>query len=153
MGKIPAATRMVSSIITKPQPGDRIVANTTFDILIQTRNMHVGFQTNPAASYYAGPQDLDEDGLVIGHSHIVIEELDSLGPLAAPDPLDFVFFRGINDMGDGKGLLRAQVTGGLRDGVYRACTMIAARNHQPVVMPIAQRGAQNDCARFVVVKS
>jgi len=41
---------MVSSIITKPQPGDKMVANTTFDILIQTRNMHVGFQTNPAAS-------------------------------------------------------------------------------------------------------
>jgi len=30
--------------------------------------------------------------------------------------------------------------------------MIAARNHQPVLMPITQRGAQNDCARFVVVE-
>jgi len=57
--------------------------------------------------------------------------------VTAPDLLGFVFFRGMNDVGDGKGLLRAQVTGGLRDGVYRACTMIVARNHQPLLMPIA----------------
>jgi hypothetical protein len=29
--------------------------------------------------------------------------------------------------------------------------MIAARNHQPVNMPVAQRGAQDDCTKFEVV--
>ena len=152
MGKIPAAKNMISALITKPLPGDRLVANVTFEILVQTRNLHVGIQTNPAVSYYTAPQDVDEDGYVLGHCHVVIEELDSLRTLIAPDPLKFVFFRGINDAGVG-GLLRAEVTGGLPTGFYRVCTMVAASNHQPVVMPLAQRGGQNDCARFAVVDS
>jgi len=28
--------------------------------------------------------------------------------------------------------------------------MTAAANHQPVIMPVAQRGAQDDCVRFSV---
>ncbi|KAK1829340.1 hypothetical protein QBC39DRAFT_134713 [Podospora conica] len=150
MGKIPAATKMISALITRPQPGDRLVANTTFEILVQTRNLHAGIQTNPAASYYTGPQDVDEEGYVMGHCHVVIEELGSLRTLVAPDPLEFVFFRGLNDAGV-EGLLKAEVTGGLRTGFYRVCTMVAAGNHQPVLMPMAQRGGQDDCVRFAVV--
>ncbi|KAK3346845.1 hypothetical protein B0T25DRAFT_592872 [Lasiosphaeria hispida] len=150
MGRIPASKNMISAIITEPGPGDKLLANVTFEVTIQTRNLHAGFQANPAATYYAAPQDLDAEGYVMGHCHVVIEEIDDLRSNAAPDPTDFVFFRGINDAGDGRGLLRAQVPGGLPRGTYRACTMVAARNHQPVVMPVAQRGAQNDCVRFVV---
>ncbi|KAK5661802.1 hypothetical protein OQA88_9904 [Cercophora sp. LCS_1] len=152
MGRIPAAKNMISAIITKPQPGDRLVANTTFEIVVQTRNLHAGFQTNPAAAYYTAPQDLDDNGLVLGHCHVVVERLESLRTTVAPDPTQFVFFKGINDKDDG-GVLRAQVTAGLPSGWYRICTMIAASNHQPVVMPMAQRGTQNDCTKFAVVDS
>jgi hypothetical protein len=56
-------------------PGDRLVANVTFEILVQTRNLHAGIQPNPTVSYYTAPQDVDEDGYVLGHCHVVIEEL------------------------------------------------------------------------------
>ena len=35
--------------------------------------------------------------------------------------------------------------------VYRVYTMITARNHQPVNIPVAQRGTQDDYSKFEVV--
>lgn len=64
----------------------------------------------------------------------------------------FEFFKGINDAGDGSGGLKATVSAGLEKGFYRVCTMSSAANHQPVLMPVAQRGAQDDCQRFSVGK-
>lgn len=61
-------------------------------------------------------------------------------------------FQGINDAGNGNGLLSVAVTAGLPAGFYRVCTMNSASNHQPVLMPIAQRGAQDDCTKFTVGK-
>ena len=141
---------MISSIITSPQPGDRLPPNTTFAVTIQTRHLRAGLLVNPSANYYTAPQDLDESGDVIGHCHISIQEIGSLRTVAAPDPTQFAFFKGVDDAGDGLGGLRAEVTGGLPAGVYRVCTMVAARNHQPVAMPVAQRGAQDDCTKFEV---
>jgi hypothetical protein len=54
-----------------------------------------------------------------------------------------VFFKGINDAGNGKSLLSADVTGGLPAGNYRVCSMSSSVNHQPVLMPVAQRGTQD----------
>jgi len=50
----------------------------------------------------------------------------------------------------GQGGLTAAVAGGLPAGSYRLCTMTSSSNHQPVLMPVAQRGAQDDCIRFTV---
>jgi len=150
MGRIPATTNMISSIITYPQPGDRLKPNTTFTVSIQTRHLRAGYLVNPTTNYYTAPQDLDENGDVIGHCHISIQNIGSLRTLAVPDPTTFAYFKGVDDEGDGKGGLQAEVTGGLPEGVYRVCTMIAARNHQPVAMPVAQRGAQDDCTKFEV---
>ncbi len=61
-----------------------------------------------------------------------------------------LFFKGINDAGNGKGLLQATVAGGLPAGNYRVCTLTSSSNHQPVIMPVAQRGSQDDCQKFVV---
>lgn len=150
MGRIPATTNMPSCIILNPQPGDTLKASTTFNVTIQTKNLRAGYLVNPSVSYYTAPQDLDEHGNIIGHTHISIQEIGNLRTLTAPDPTQFAFFKGIDDAGDGKGKLTTEVTGGLPKGVYRVCTMIAARNHQPVAMPVAQRGAQDDCTKFVV---
>ncbi|KAK4153509.1 hypothetical protein C8A00DRAFT_15262 [Chaetomidium leptoderma] len=150
MGRLPATTNMISSIITSPQPGDRVQPNTTFTVSIQTRHLRAGYLVNPSTNYYTAPQDLDEHGNVIGHCHISIQHIGSLQSLVAPDPTVFAYFKGVDDDGDGNGGLAAEVTGGLPEGVYRVCTMIAARNHQPVAMPVAQRGAQDDCTKFEV---
>jgi hypothetical protein len=150
MGRIPATTNMISSIITTPQPGDRLKPSTTFNVTIQTRHLRAGYLVNPSTNYYTAPQDLDENGDIIGHCHISIQEIGSLQTLTPPDPTKFAFFKGVDDAGDGKGRLSTEVTGGLPSGVYRVCTMVAARNHQPPAMPVAQRGAQDDCTKFVV---
>lgn len=150
MGRIPPASNMISTIITSPQPGDRLPPMTTFSVTLQTRHLRAGYLANPSASYYAAPQDLDEHGDVVGHVHVTIQEIGSLRALVPPDPTQFAFFKGVDDAGDGKGGLRAEVSGGLPAGVYRVCTMVAARNHQPPVMPVAQRGAQDDCTKFEV---
>ncbi|ORY67079.1 uncharacterized protein BCR38DRAFT_151046 [Pseudomassariella vexata] len=150
MGNIPAKSAMISSILLNPQAGDTITAGTDFDVQVQTSNLVAGSFTNADTTYYSAPQDL-QDGKVIGHTHITVQDLgDSLNPTTPPDPTQFAFFKGINDAGDGNGLLSAIVSGGLPAGNYRVCTMNSAANHQPVIMPVAQRGSQDDCNKFTV---
>lgn len=150
MGDIPAKTAMVSSIIITPQTGQQIPSDTTFNITVQMSNLVAGSFTNADATYYAAPQTL-QNGQVVGHTHVTVQDLgNSLNPTQALDATQFAFFKGINDAGNGQGLLSATVTGGLPGGNYRVCTLASASNHQPVLMPVAQRGTSDDCTKFVV---
>lgn len=47
MGDIPASTNMVSTIITFPQSMQTVVANSTFNITLQVKNLEAGSFTNP----------------------------------------------------------------------------------------------------------
>ncbi|TVY48397.1 hypothetical protein LCER1_G008564 [Lachnellula cervina] len=151
MGDIPAKTAMVSSVITNPQTGGAAIASdTSFNITVQMANIVAGQFTNADATYYSAPQAL-QGGQVVGHTHVTVQDMGkSLNPTAALDATQFAFFKGINDAGNGKGLLTAAVTGGLPAGNYRVCTMASAANHQPVIMPVAQRGTADDCTKFTV---
>ncbi|KIN05236.1 hypothetical protein OIDMADRAFT_25811 [Oidiodendron maius Zn] len=151
MGKIPSTAHMISSIIISPGPEEKIRANKDFNISVQTTGLAAGSFTNADLTYYSAPQQLTSSGEIIGHTHVTVQDLgDSLCPSNPPDPTTFAFFKGINDAGNGRGLLSATVTGGLPKGHYRVCTMTSASNHQPVLMPVAQRGAQDDCQKFIV---
>jgi len=150
MGEIPAKTAMVSSTILNPQTGVSIASDTTFNITVQMANIAAGQFTNADATYFAAPQTLT-GGVVSGHTHVTVQDLGgSLNPTTALDATQFAFFKGINDAGNGQGLLSAEVAGGLPAGNYRVCTMASAANHQPVIMPVAQRGTADDCTKFVV---
>lgn len=154
MGRLPAKTNMVSSLITAPAWNATLPAHISFDITIQTVHLRAGHLVNPLSNYYTAPQDLDEHGDIYGHCHITVQALssDGFGGAGAivPDAASFVFFKGIDDPVTANGQLHTTVPGGLPTGTYRVCTMIAAQNHQPVLMPVAQRGAQDDCVRFRV---
>lgn len=150
MGQIPATTNMISAMIVNPQPGDKLPAMQTFNIQVQTQHLKAGVFVNPTTNYYTSPQALDANGDIIGHCHVTVQSIGNLKSTTPPDPTQFAFFKGIDDAGNGKGLLSATVQGGLPAGSYRVCTMIAAANHQPVNMPVAQRGAQDDCTKFEV---
>ncbi|KAG9249558.1 uncharacterized protein F5Z01DRAFT_494346 [Emericellopsis atlantica] len=151
MGKIPSTNRMVSAIFTNPKNGDTIASNTGFTISVQMLNFAPGTFTNPDNTYYSAPQDLDGNGNIIGHTHVTVQDLGGdQNPTTPLDPTTFAFFKGINDQGNGQGLLSADVADGLPAGNYRLCSLVAAANHQPVIMPVAQRGAQDDCVRFTV---
>jgi hypothetical protein len=150
MGDIPAKTNMVSSIITFPSTGSVIPSDKDFTITVQMSNIVAGSFTDADTTYYSAPQFL-QNGNVVGHTHITVQDLGkTLNPTEAPDATQFAFFKGVNDAGNGNGLLSATVTGGLPAGNYRVCTMASASNHQPVLMPVAQRGASDDCTKFVV---
>lgn len=150
MGQIPSKQNMVSSIITFPQTGSQIASDTDFAVTVQVSGLVAGSFTDADATYYAAPQFL-QGGKIVGHTHVTIQDLGkSLNPTTTPDPTQFAFFKGINDAGNGNGLLTANVTGGLPAGNYRVCTMASASNHQPVLMPVAQRGTPDDCTKFVV---
>ncbi|KAJ3472509.1 hypothetical protein NLG97_g10931 [Lecanicillium saksenae] len=151
MGNIPATTKMVSSVFINPQNGDNLPAKQDFDIQVQMINFAPGSFTNATTTYYSAPQDLNQQGVIIGHTHVTVQDTGrTLNPTQPLDPQKFAFFKGINDAGNGRGLLSAKVTGGLPAGNYRLCSMSSSSNHQPVLMPVAQRGAQDDCVRFTV---
>ncbi|KIW86908.1 uncharacterized protein Z519_12530 [Cladophialophora bantiana CBS 173.52] len=150
MGDIPSNNNMVSAIVLFPGPGDDLTPNQSFNIQVQLTNLVAGSFTDPLTTYYSAPQEL-QGGNIVGHCHVTVQDLgNSLAPTTPPDPKTFAFFKGINDDGNGQGLLQATVANGLPAGFYRVCTMNSASNHQPVLMPVAQRGAQDDCQKFTV---
>jgi transcription initiation factor TFIID subunit 15 len=151
MGNIPSNKKMPSTVILSPQPGEDIAADKTFTVSLQVANLQAGSFSDADAQYYSQPQDLNGQGEIIGHTHVTIQDMQgSLTPAAPLDASKFSFFKGINDAGDGNGGLKAVVTGGLAAGFYRVCTMSSATTHQPVIMPVAQRGTQDDCTKFTV---
>ena len=151
MGQMPSTSKMISTVITSPQNGDTLTAGQDFTVEIDTDNLITGFFTNPDVTYYSAPQQLNENGQVKGHAHLTIQNIGSLRSTQAPDPSQFAFFKGLNEAGS-EGVLSAEVEGGLPAGAYRLCTLVSAMNHQPVLMPVAQRGAQDDCIRFEVTE-
>lgn len=65
---------MVSTIIFSPQHNENIVgANKDFDVVIAINHLATGQFTNPANTYYSAPQQLDGQGVILGHSHITIQ--------------------------------------------------------------------------------
>ncbi|KAI0476186.1 hypothetical protein GGR56DRAFT_458962 [Xylariaceae sp. FL0804] len=154
MGNIPSQNTMVSTVITNPQNGATLQSDQTFNIELAVSNLQAGVFTNAKDSYYSAPQDLNDQGQIIGHAHVVAQETGgSQNPTTPLDATQFAFFKGIDTAANDQGVLSAEVLGGLPAGNYRVCSMASAANHQPVVMPVAQRGAQDDCVRFSVSDS
>lgn len=153
MGDIPAFDKntVTSAIIINPKPGDIVEPNQDLEIQARIAGIDLGIFTNPANTYYSAPQQLNGNGQIIGHTHITCQDLgDSLAPTQPLDGTKFVFFKGFNQEANGNGVASVQIPGGLPAGNYRCCTMSSAGNHQPVLMALAQRGAQDDCTKFVV---
>jgi hypothetical protein len=147
-GAIPPATKMVSTIISTPANGAILGIQEPFTVTVNTVNMQLGFFDDPKTLYYASPQTLNNNLNIQGHQHVTIQQLTSL--TQPPDAQQFDFFLGLNDAG-GNGVLSANVAKGLpRAGTYRICSITGSRGHQPVVMPVAQRGSQDDCIRVTV---
>jgi hypothetical protein len=151
MGDLPSFTNMISTIILSPTPGQILPPSRDITIKVSARNLALGHVAVPQRAYYTAPQSLSATGLVVGHVHITVQDMGgSLMPTKPLDASKFVLFKGVDDTGNGQGEFQTTIKGGLPRGFYRVCTMTAAMNHQPVLMPVAQRGAQDDCQKFVV---
>jgi hypothetical protein len=124
---------------------DTIASGQTFTITLATQGIQLGTFTNAQKTYFANPQKLNAQGQIIGHTHIVVEAIDSLTTTKVTNPKNFVFFKGINGGQDAQGNVAADVTGGLAPGAYRMCTIVSSQTHQPAIVPIAQHGSLDDC--------
>ncbi|CAG8619790.1 6698_t:CDS:1 [Ambispora leptoticha] len=148
LGEIPDVSQMVSSLIISPNNEDVIEVNTPFTVSVLSANLATGNFDNPKTEYYLFSQQLNKKGFIKGHSHITIQQLNSKA--SPPDARDFVFFKGLNQITKNS-TLSVLVPDGLPAGYYRICSMTASFAHQPLLMPVAQRGSQDDCIRITVL--
>lgn len=152
MGAIPSSSNMPSAKFVSPSNLAVIPPNTTFQVALAIQGLETGFFANADTNYLAAPQQLNmTTGQIMGHAHIVIEQLDNLTQTTPTDPTKFAFFSALNGRADAQGLLYTNVTGGLPEGSYRMSSIGAAMNHQPLLVPVVQRGALDDAIYFSVV--
>ncbi|KAF8167853.1 hypothetical protein B0H34DRAFT_34183 [Crassisporium funariophilum] len=150
MGVIPSSDNMPSAKFVFPLNGDTTIKeNTAFTIQMAVANFETGNFVNAAENYFSAPQQVNGQGQIIGHSHVVVEPLTALDQTTPTDPKKFVFFKGLNAAAV-NGVLTADVTAGLPAGFYKLSSINTAANHQPVLVPIAQHGSLDDAVYFTV---
>jgi len=147
IGLIPSVQNMPSAKFVNPPNGATIPANKDFSAQLAVANFQTGVFTNAQKTYFAAPQQLNAQGQIIGHTHIVIEKLSSLTQTTPTNPTTFTFFKGV-DAPATNGIASADVTAGVPAGAYRICSINSSSNHQPVIVPIAQHGTLDDCSYF-----
>ncbi|KIJ21349.1 hypothetical protein PAXINDRAFT_64778 [Paxillus involutus ATCC 200175] len=150
MGSIPSTANMPSAKFTNPKNLDTIPANQAFTVSLAIQGMETGFFVNAEENYFSAPQQLNAQGQIQGHSHVVIEALSSLTQTTPTDPTKFAFFKGLNDPAQ-NGILTADVTNGLPEGTYKISTINTSSNHQPVAVPVAQHGSLDDVVYVCLV--
>ncbi|OCH88981.1 hypothetical protein OBBRIDRAFT_794721 [Obba rivulosa] len=149
MGIIAAQNNMPASKFIFPTNGAVIPVNSNFTISMAIENLDTGFFTNADENFFAAPQQVGSDGNIQGHSHVVVQLLESLDQTTPLDPRVFAFFKGLNDAAV-NGVLTADVTAGLPAGAYRLASINTAANHQPALVAVAQHGALDDIVYFTV---
>lgn len=149
MGVIPSVDNMPSAKFVFPTNLVTIKANTAFTVKLAIQNMETGNFVNAQQNYFSAPQQVNNQGQIKGHSHVVIEQLTAIDQTTPTDPRKFAFFKGLNSAAQG-GILTADVTSGLPAGVYKVSTINTASNHQAVSVPVAQRGSLDDAVYFTI---
>jgi hypothetical protein len=150
IGQIPSTAAIPSCKFQSPTNGDTIAANTAFTVTLANKNIQLGTFTNAQKTYFANPQKLNAQGQIIGHTHIVIESIDSLATTKVSDPTKFQFFKGVDTAADAQGNVQVAVAAGLPAGFYRMGTIMSSATHQPVIVAIAQHGIVDDMIYITV---
>jgi hypothetical protein len=124
-------------------------ANSDITVSLVNANIVTGFFSDPNLQYYLFPQNLDPaTGFIKGHQHVTVQSLARSN--VAPNAQQFEFFKGLNDPAV-NGILSVVIPAGtLSVGLHRICSISGSESHQPVVMPVAQRGSQDDCIRVEI---
>ncbi|KAI8919461.1 hypothetical protein DFJ77DRAFT_454315 [Powellomyces hirtus] len=150
LGAIPSVNSMVSTVITTPKSGADVRADQDILVAVDMVNLDTGFFADPQLNYNKQPQTLNRQGQIQGHQHITVQNLAST--TTAPDASKFVFFKGLNNQAPNGRTLTVTIPKGTftTNGLHRVCSMSGTNAHQPPLMPVAQRGAQDDCIRINV---
>ena len=150
-GLIPDVKKMVSTFITSPPSGSTVNAAQGFQVKFQTINFNNGFAVDGLNQYLMAPQTLDpQNGFIQGSLQLVAQHLPSRDQAPSANSMDF--FAIVVEPSDGKKDFTIDITPNSlkQKGTYRICIMAGAASFQPVVMPVAQRGSQDDCIRVKV---
>ncbi|KDQ06754.1 hypothetical protein BOTBODRAFT_140781 [Botryobasidium botryosum FD-172 SS1] len=153
MGMMIAFNKLPSAKFQYPKNLDTLPASQPFTIQVAINNLQTGNFVNAQTNFFAAPSQVNSDGIQIGHSHIVIESVESLTSTSATDPTKFILFQALNNPANGNNILSVNVTHGLSPGVYRAGTVNTASNHQPILASVAQHGLINDVIYFTVTQN
>jgi hypothetical protein len=144
MGVIAATTNMPSSKFVSPVNGQNLAANTAFNIQMAVNNLQTGNFVNAQQNYYSAPQQVNQAGDIIGHTHFTVQAIPSFTSTKPLDPNVFAFFKGVNTAAQG-GVVSEAVTAGLPAGSYRLCSINTDANHMPCLVAVAQHGSLDDC--------
>jgi hypothetical protein len=154
-GLIPEVGKMVTTLITSPPSSSTVNADQGFCLQFQTNNMMSGLSADLTTQFLMVPQTLDSNtGMVQGFMQVVVQKIDD--PALAPDAKEVQFFAStVDTKSDSNGVTKykVDVPPGLikTRGLHRLCTVAASASGQPVIMPVAQRGPQDDCIRLNIV--
>ncbi|KAK1230162.1 hypothetical protein PQX77_006756 [Marasmius sp. AFHP31] len=149
MGTVPSIDHIPSLKFQFPLNNAILAINDPFTVRLGVTNLATGNFVNSQTNYLAAPQQVDSSGLVLGHTAIVIEQLDSLNQTTPTDPSRFSFFKSApGQLTDG--FHGFNVTGGLPAGSYRLSSVTTDANHHPIVVPLLQHGSIDDAVYFMV---
>jgi len=152
MGQIPSSKNMPSSKFVFPTNLATLKVNTAFTMKLAVQGIELGTFTNAQTNYFAAPQQVNSQGKIIGHTHLVVEQIESLQTTKPTDPTKFAFFKGVDNAAAADGTVSVDVAQGLPTGAYRFCTITTSANHAPANGPIAQHGAFEDCVYATVTQ-
>lgn len=146
MGQLPSSDAIPSTKFSQPLNDDTIQENTPFNISFTGSNLGASPPVNSLTNFMAAPQQLNSNGLIIGHYHLVVESLTSFSQTAFTNPSQFSFFKEVFDP-----TVPTQMAG-LSAGFYRASVSVHATNHQPIIPPVSQHGSTGDAVyvRFLL---
>ena len=127
-GLLPPNNKMPSTVITEPASNSQLNSNNGFRVRFSTVNFA---PSGDRREYLSLPQTLNRDQLVEGFIQVSVQKLGSRNNL---------FVQRVD--GNEVRVPRLRST-----GVHRICTIMCAKSGQAVLMPVAQRGSQDDCIR------
>lgn len=130
IGILPSVDNIPSAKFIFPPNFEALAKYTNFTIQLAVNNLETGWFTNPDTTFMSAPLQTDGNGNVMGHSHVVIEQLTGFGQTTPTNPKNFVFFKGLNSPAV-NGVLSTTVTGGIGPGYYRLTVIHSGANHQP----------------------
>lgn len=153
-GLIPEVTKMVSTMITTPASDSKVNAAKGFKIDFTVTGLMAGQSKDLKTQFLLDSQSLDaKTGLIKGSAQISIQALSK--DLKAPVAKTVSFFQALTTKSDAAGVTNFKVDIKPNEiktkGPHRICTVSRSAGGQPVVMPVAQRGAQDDCIRIDVI--
>ena len=95
--------------------------------------MQLGFFTNAQSNYYTAPAQVNNAGIIFGHTHVIIKPITALNQTKPANPIGFTFFKGIPV------------------GTYQLFSINTMLNHQPALTLVAQHGSMDDSIYFMAM--